>query len=147
MSQTNDLTLTLAPVTGRVVGLAIAPLHRFSKSARESLALLEGLGIEGDVHAGAFVRHRYLARRQPGMPNLRQVHLIPSELLETLKDEEVGAGDLGENILTAGLDLEALEAKGHRDDIGDVRLVVDDEDADGFFAHACHCRGRKLGIS
>lgn len=108
MSQTNDLTLTLAPVTGRVVGLAIAPLHRFSKSARESLALLEGLGIEGDVHAGAFVRHRYLARRQPRMPNLRQVHLIPSELLETLKDEELRAGDLGENILTAGLDLEAL---------------------------------------
>ena len=31
-----------------------------------------------------------------------------------------GAGDL---------DLEALEAQRHRDDVGDVRLVVDDEDA------------------
>ena len=96
MSQTNDPTLTLAPVTGRVVGLAIAALHRFSKSARESLVLLEGLGIEGDVHAGAFVRHRYLARRQPRMPNLRQVHLIPSELFEALRPDgyDLRAGDL-----------------------------------------------------
>jgi hypothetical protein len=71
-----------APATGRVVGLASSPLHRFSKSARESLVLLEGLGAEGDVHAGAFVRHRYLARRRPKMPNLRQVHLIPLALLD-----------------------------------------------------------------
>jgi MOSC domain-containing protein YiiM len=44
------------------------------------------------------------------MPNLRQVHLIPSELLEVLRSDgyELQAGDLGDNILTAGLDLEAL---------------------------------------
>jgi MOSC domain-containing protein YiiM len=99
-----------APATGRVVGLASSPLHRFSKSARESFVLLEGLGAEGDVHAGTFVRHRYLARRRPKMPNLRQVHLIPSELFEALRSDgyELRAGDLGENILTAGLDLEGL---------------------------------------
>jgi MOSC domain-containing protein YiiM len=97
-------------VTGRVVGLACAELHRFSKSARRSLVLIEGLGVEGDAHAGPFVRHRHLARRRPKMPNLRQVHLIPSELFQALRADgyELRPGDLGENILTAGLDLEAL---------------------------------------
>jgi hypothetical protein len=112
-SQTNETEVLAeipASATGRVVGLASARLHRFGKSARESLVLLEGLGAEGDVHAGPFVRHRYLARRRPRMPNLRQVHLIPSELFEALRADgyELRAGDLGENILTAGLDLEVL---------------------------------------
>ena len=113
MNQTDDpgfLAEIPSSATGRVVGLASASLHRFSKSARESLILTEGLGVEGDVHAEPFVRHRYLARRRPRMPNLRQVHLIPSELLEVLRSAgyELQAGDLGDNILTAGLDLEAL---------------------------------------
>ena len=66
--------------------------------------------MEGDAHAGPFVRHRHLARRHPKMPNLRQVHLIPSELFQALRADgyELRPGDLGENILTAGLDLEAL---------------------------------------
>ena len=99
-----------ASVTGRVVGLACAELHRFSKSARRSLVLIDGLGVQGDAHAGPFVRHRHLARRRPKMPNLRQVHLIPSELFQALRADgyELRPGDLGENILTAGLDLEAL---------------------------------------
>ncbi|MGC2085555.1 MAG: MOSC domain-containing protein [Bradyrhizobium sp.] len=71
---------------------------------------MEGHGVDGDAHAGAFVRHRYLARREPRLPNLRQVHLIPSELFAFLLEAgfEVGAGDLGENIATAGLDLERM---------------------------------------
>ena len=81
--------------------------HHFSKPTRESILLIEGHGVEGDAHAGPFVRHRYLARHQPRLPNLRQVHLIPSELFTTLLEFgfEVGAGDLGENVTTAGLDL------------------------------------------
>jgi MOSC domain-containing protein YiiM len=56
------------------------------------------------------VRHRYLARRRPRVPNLRQVHLIPSELFRPLSEAgfEVAAGDLGENITTTGLDLERM---------------------------------------
>ena len=44
------------------------------------------------------------------MPNLRQVHLIASELFESLRADgyEVRLRDLGENILTVALDLEAL---------------------------------------
>src|ERR1700760_641575 len=99
-----------ATLAARIAGLASDGKHRFSKSRRESLVLLEGIGVEGDAHAGPFVRHRYLARRNPTMPNARQVHLIPSELLDMLRAEDcvLGPGDLGENVLTAGLDLESL---------------------------------------
>ncbi|MBR0800957.1 hypothetical protein JQ615_36920 [Bradyrhizobium jicamae] len=43
------------------------------------------------------------------MPKLLK-EVIPSELLEALRVEgyELGPGDLGENVLTAGLDLEIL---------------------------------------
>jgi MOSC domain len=94
----------------RIVGLASDDKHRFSKSRHESLVLLKGIGVEGDAHAGPVVRHRYLVRHDPTMPNARQVHLIPSELLETLRAGGciLGPGDLGENVLTAGLDLESL---------------------------------------
>ncbi|WP_409364881.1 MOSC domain-containing protein [Bradyrhizobium sp. JYMT SZCCT0428] len=55
--------------------------------------------------------HLYdLARRRPRVPDLRQVHLIPSELFRLLSAAgfEVAAGDLGENTTTAGLDLERM---------------------------------------
>jgi MOSC domain-containing protein YiiM len=99
-----------ATLAARIAGLASDGKHRFSKSRRESLVLLKGIGVEGDAHAGPFVRHRFLARRNPTMPNARQVHLIPVELLNMLRAEDciLGPGDLGENVLTAGLDLESL---------------------------------------
>jgi MOSC domain len=51
-----------------------------------------------------------LWRGTPRLPNLRQVHLIPSELFASLLEAgfEIAAGDLGENITTAGLDLERM---------------------------------------
>jgi MOSC domain-containing protein YiiM len=95
---------------GHIAGLASDDKHRFSKKSQSSLNFLEGLGIEGDAHAGRFVRHRYLARYRPAMANKRQVHLIPLELLDTLRRERylLRPGDLGENVLTAGLDLELM---------------------------------------
>ncbi|WP_346347985.1 hypothetical protein [Bradyrhizobium sp. 139] len=98
MLQAHDLSLE-----GTVVAVAADRGHHFSKPTLDRIVLVEGHGVEGDAHAGAFVRHRYLARRQPRLPNLRQVHLIPSELLASLLEIgfEVGAGDLGENITTA----------------------------------------------
>jgi MOSC domain len=99
-----------SPPTGRVAGLASDRKHRFSKRAQRSLNFREGLGSEDDAHAGRFVRHRFLARYRPTMLNMRQVHLIPAELLDTLRREghELGPGDLGENVLTVGLDLEIM---------------------------------------
>jgi MOSC domain-containing protein YiiM len=95
---------------GEVFSVSIAIKHRFSKTPRPSISLTAGHGIEGDAHCGPFVRHRYLARRNPRAPNLRQVHLIPSELFQNLRTAgfEVHAGDLGENVATVGLDLERL---------------------------------------
>ena len=98
------------PLEGRVVAVAADRGHHFSKPTRDRVILVEGHGVEGDAHAGAFVRHRYLARRRPRLPNLRQIHLIPAELFASLLEVgfEVAAGDLGENITTAGLDLERM---------------------------------------
>ena len=95
---------------GAVVAVSVDGKHGFSKTSRPSIMLTSGYGIEGDAHFGSTVRHRYLARRNPMAPNLRQVHLIPSELFDALQSSgfEVRPGDLGENIATVGLDLESL---------------------------------------
>jgi hypothetical protein len=95
---------------GAVVAVSVDGKHRFSKTYRPSITLASGHGIEGDAHYGPFVRHRYLARRNPKALNLRQVHLIPSELFYALQTFgfEVHPGNLGENIATVGLDLESF---------------------------------------
>ncbi|WP_439366293.1 MOSC domain-containing protein [Bradyrhizobium sp. DASA03005] len=93
-----------------MVAVAADRGHHFSKPSRDWIVLLEGHGVEGDAHGGPFVRHRYLARRRPRLPNLRQVHLIRSELFASLGEAgfEVGPGELGENVTTAALDVERL---------------------------------------
>src|SRR5205085_355840 len=72
--------------------------------------LVKGHGIEGDAHAGAFVKHRYLARWRPRMPNERQVHIIDQALFGDLRREgfDVHPGELGENVTTLGIDLMRL---------------------------------------
>lgn len=86
--------------------------HSFSKPNEPEVVLLEGLGVEGDVHAGATVKHRSRVARAPEEPNLRQVHLIHAELHDELQASgfTVGAGDLGENVTTRGIDLLGLPA-------------------------------------
>jgi MOSC domain-containing protein YiiM len=95
---------------GAVFAVSVDGKHRFSKTPRPSIILTRGHGVEGDAHYGPFVRHRYLTRRNPKAPNLRQVHLLPSELFDALRTSgvELRPGDLGENIATVGLDLEGL---------------------------------------
>ena len=100
--------------------------HSFSKYEAPRLTFITSEGIEGDAHCGAYVKHRWDARRAPKQPNLRQVHLIASEALAALKPLgfDVPAGALGENISTKGLDLINLPL--HTElQIGDeVRLLV-----------------------
>jgi hypothetical protein len=93
-----------------VAAVAIDPGHHFSKALQTSIRLLEGHGVEGDAHAGTYVRHRCLARRQPRLANLRQVHLLPDELFRVLRGQghDIRPGQLGENITTIGLELETL---------------------------------------
>jgi MOSC domain-containing protein YiiM len=78
-----------------------------SKANLTSIRLIEGLGVEGDAHAGATVKHRSRVRRDPGQPNLRQVHLVAAELLEelTAAGYDLVPGRMGENVTTRGIDL------------------------------------------
>ena len=46
-----------------------------------------GLGVEGDAHSGATVKHRSRVERDPSQPNLRQVHLIHAELHDELREK------------------------------------------------------------
>ena len=90
-----------------VVCVSSASAHVFSKTQGAEIALLEGLGVEGDAHCGALVKHRSRVAVDPLQPNLRQVHLIAEEWLKELELQgfDVKPGALGENITTCGLDL------------------------------------------
>ncbi len=93
-----------------VISVARSPEHGFSKVSTDSVRLVAGFGVEGDAHAGATVQHRSRVAADPTQPNLRQVHLLQRELLveATGAGYAVGPGDLGENILTDGIDLLGL---------------------------------------
>ena len=69
---------------GIVLAVHRSPTHSFSKKPALSIRLIAGLGVEGDAHAGETVRHRSRVARNPTQPNLRQVHLIHSELHDEL---------------------------------------------------------------
>lgn len=95
---------------GRVLSVSSAATHEFSKQARDEITLLEGLGVEGDAHQGRTVQHRSRVAKDPTQPNLRQVHLIHSELFDEVGRDgfAVRPGELGENITTVGVDLLSL---------------------------------------
>lgn len=84
--------------------------HRFSKVPVASITLIAGIGVEGDSHSGRTVQHLSRIATNPNVPNLRQVHLIHSELLDELRGKgfDVKPSDLGENITTKGIDLLSL---------------------------------------
>ena len=91
----------------RVVSLAMSGDHAFSKQPVERVRVIQGIGVEGDAHAGEKVQHLSRVRANPDQPNLRQVHLIHAELFEELREKgfAVGPADLGENIATEGIAL------------------------------------------
>jgi len=94
----------------RVVAVASDRAHNFSKTLRESIMLVAGLGVAGDAHLGEKVQHLSRVKRDPDAPNLRQVHLIHAELHDELRSGgfAVEAGAMGENVTTRGVDLLAL---------------------------------------
>ena len=93
-----------------VIALSKSSSHTFNKYNTESIRLLKGLGVEGDAHMGETVKHRSRVAKDPSQPNLRQVHLIHSELFEEVAEKgfKVSPGQMGENISTRGIDLLAL---------------------------------------
>jgi MOSC domain-containing protein YiiM len=84
--------------------------HGVRKQQQEAIRLLAGLGVEHDAHAGDRVQHRSRVARDPEQPNLRQVHLMASELHDELARGgfAIEPGDMGENVTTRGVDLLAL---------------------------------------
>jgi MOSC domain-containing protein YiiM len=99
-----------ADQVGSVVSVHLAGDYQFSKETAAAITLLAGLGVDGDVHAGATVKHRSRVAKDPNQPNLRQVHLVMSELLDEVRaaGHEIRDGQLGENVTTTGIDLVAL---------------------------------------
>ncbi|HEY9438572.1 MAG TPA: MOSC domain-containing protein [Streptomyces sp.] len=97
-------------MNGTVVAVSSNGVYSFTKPNRDSVTLLAGFGVEGDVHAGVTVKHRSRVAKDPSQPNLRQIHLIHQELFAEVRAQgfEVAPGDLGENVTTSGIDLLGL---------------------------------------
>ncbi|KAF7585753.1 hypothetical protein BBP40_010155 [Aspergillus hancockii] len=101
----------------RVLSVTTSSAHNFSKNTVPSIKLIPGYGVEGDCHAGETVQHRSRLHIKPPPANLRQVHLIPMEVLaqissampsEEMKNQVLAPGALGQNITTDGIDLLGL---------------------------------------
>lgn len=107
-----------------VLSVNKSPIHSIIKTPCSSVKIVEGLGMENDVHAGKTVKHRYDAAKTPNKPNLRQIHLIQYELYQELnkKGISVSPGDLGENITTKHIDLFNLP-KGTLLQVGDECVI------------------------
>lgn len=126
-----------------VVTVARDRAHRFSKPMCDEITLLAGIGVKGDAHAGATDQHRFHKRRDPTRPNLRQVHLIQSELFDELADRgfAVGPGELGENVTTSGIDLLSVPT-GTRLHLGDQAVV----EVTGLRSPCKHINGLQPGL-
>jgi MOSC domain-containing protein YiiM len=98
------------PTEGVVEAVHSSPGHTMSKPPRQAIRLIAGIGVEGDAHAGATVKHRSRVQRDPTQPNLRQVHLIHAELHDELRAQgfDIAPGAMGENVTTRGLNLLGL---------------------------------------
>lgn len=123
-----------------VLAVSTSANHVFSKINQSSITLIAGLGVEGDCHAGTTVQLRSRLKIKPPPPNLRQVHLMQSELFGQVQekmnheDGSIRPGQLGENITTRGIDLLGLgegtllrfvagENDGGSDDVAAVRIM------------------------
>ena len=97
-------------VNPTVVAVSRRARHAIRSRTRTAIRLIEGIGVEGDAHAGTTVKHRSRVRQDPAQPNLRQVHLIQAELFEELREAgfDVEPGRMGENVTTRDIDVLGL---------------------------------------
>lgn len=94
-------------IGAKVIAVSRNQAHTFHKANQESIQLLTGLGVAGDAHMGQTVKHRSRVAADPSQPNLRQVHLIHTELHAELRAAgfNITPGQMGENITTQGIQL------------------------------------------
>lgn len=109
---------------GVVIAVSLSGTHMFAKQNQDKIRLLAGLGVEGDAHMGETVKHRSRVAADPTQPNLRQVHLVHAEVHDELQAAgfTVTAGQMGENVLTRGIDLLDLPT-GTKLYLGDMAVV------------------------
>ncbi len=89
------------------------------------IQLLENYGAAGDYHAGKYVRHRYLAKKDPTKPNQRQVLLIDTSILANLASQDIHLepGMMGENIIVNGISIMTLPI-GTQIQVGEAVLEI-----------------------
>jgi MOSC domain-containing protein YiiM len=97
-------------MTARILAVHLSGSHTMRKFAAPSIRLIAGLGVDGDAHAGVTVKHRSRVAADPSQPNLRQVHLLHSELFDELRNQgfAIAPGLMGENVTTEGINLLGL---------------------------------------
>ena len=110
---------------GKVIAVCSSPEPGIPKYNMDSIQLREDYGVEGDYHAGKFVRHRYLVKKIPDLPNIRHVLLIDTRILADLEQKGIhlSPGQMGENIVCSGIDLMSL-ALGTRLAVGEALLEI-----------------------
>jgi len=91
----------------------------------DAIQLIENYGVEGDYHAGEFVRHRYLAKKDPTRRNNRQVLLIDTKILAEIANQDIHLepGMLGENIILDGFGVMVLPI-GTQIEVGETLLEL-----------------------
>ncbi|KAL4995019.1 pyruvate kinase-like protein [Aspergillus recurvatus] len=122
----------MATAHPHVLSLSAGKAHTFSKSPASSITLVANHGVQGDCHAGTTVQHRSRLHIRPAPANLRQVHLMPIEILQRVsgglpgddKGRLLAPGALGQNITTEGIDLLGLP-------VGTELRFVNDSDGEG----------------
>lgn len=95
---------------GTVVAVCLSAEPGLPKLATTAIQLIANHGVAGDYHTGPFVRHRYLAKKDPTRPNLRQVLLVDTTILAQIAESGIviEPGALGENIVVDGIAVMAL---------------------------------------
>jgi len=110
---------------GSVVAVCQKAEPGLPKLEVNAIHLIEDHGIVGDYHAGKFVRHRYLAKKDPTQPNLRQVLIVDTFIFAEIAEQDIllKPGMLGENILVDGIAVMDLIDGTHLE-IGETLLEV-----------------------
>ena len=110
---------------GSVVAVCKKAQPGIPKFEVAAIQLLENYGVEGDYHAGQYVRHRYLAKKDPTKPNQRQVLLIDTSILANLasQDIQLEPGMMGENIILDGISVMTLPI-GTQIEVGEALLEI-----------------------
>lgn len=90
-----------------VVSVAQSNDRGIAKASCTSVALLADHGVVGDIHGGQTIRHLARMLKDASQPNLRQVHLLGSNLYAELtkNGHKLDYGRLGENMTLEEIDV------------------------------------------